>query len=437
MTTPIERFGKYRIIEPLSSGPLADVYRAIEEPTGREVAIKALRPMIAKGSPYAARLAREARILGRLHHQGLPLLYEAKETETSLFLALEYVDGFSLEHVLAKASRLSPTAALAIGIELAQALSHAHQRGIVHRRLIPANVLVSRRGEIKLIDFGTALEEGTPTARGVEVEASFGDASSMAPEQILGEPVDARADVFALGALLYQLLVGARPFDGPDARTTAHRVRHEPVPPLRAKLPEISRAAERVVLRCLEKNPDDRFASAAEVSAALETALRHAVTTPRHQLILAELGRIRLLGDIELSNASLTKTAIVREITPKGSLFTSALVHFALLALLLGGGAFIQLRAKKTSETHLVGGHGPLELSPKSAGSLRVVATPWAHVVINGQQLETTPFARPIPLPPGTHYVTLRHPNAQDERRVIRISPGESVLLEVRMGVEP
>lgn len=438
MTISSERFGDYRVKEPLSSGPLADVFRAIEEPSGREVAIKTLRPMIAKGSPYATRLAREARILARLHHQGLPLLYAVHETETSFFLALEYIDGFSLEHVLSKASRLSQNAALAIGIELAQALSHAHQRGIVHQRLVPSNVLVSRRGEIKLIDFGSALDETAPAlSRGLEVEASFGDASSMAPEQILGEPVDARADVFALGALLYQLLVGHRPFEGPDARTTAHRVRHEPVPPLRAKLPEISRTAERIVLRCLEKNPDDRFASAAEVSAALETALRALVTTPRHQLILAELGRIRLLGDVELSNASLTKTAIVRELSPKGSLFISTIAHFVLLALLLGGGALIQLRAKKTNDTNQVGGHGPLELSPKSAGSLHIVATPWAHVVINGQEVETTPFARPIPLPPGTHYVTLRHPNAQDERRVIRITPGQSVKLEVRMGVTP
>lgn len=436
MTTPIERFGTCRVIEPLHTGPLADVHRAIDEATGRDVVVKALRPTIAPSSPYAAPLAREARILGRLHHQGIPLLYEVVKTESSMWLVLEHVDGFTLEQILAKAGRLSPHAALAIGIELAQALSHVHARGIVHRQLSPSNVLVSRRGEIKLIDFGAALDElAQASSKPFEPEGSFGTAAYMSPEQILGEPLDARADLFSFGILLYQLLAGARPFDGPDARTTAHRVRHEPAPPLRPSLPELSRAAERIVLRCLEKNPDERFASAAELSGALETALRAATAAPRSRLVTGELSRIRLLGDAELPPLPGAGTAMLREMRPRGSLFSTAIVHLALLALLLGGGAFIQHRAERASDATGARAHGPLELSPKAGGSLRVVAHPWAQVIVDGQHVETTPFARPIPLSPGIHYVTLKHPNAPDERRVVRIVPGETVLLDVRMGV--
>lgn len=351
-----------------------------------------------------------------------------------MWLVLEHIDGFTLEQILAKAGRLVPQAALAMAIELAEALSHVHGRGILHRRLSPSNVLVSRRGEVKLIDFGAALEEHAG-AKGFELEGTFDKTAYMAPEQILGEPLDARADVFSLGALLYQLLAGVRPFDGPDARTTAHRIRHEPAPSLKATLPELGRRVDRVVLQCLEKNPDERFASASELGAALETALRSLSTTPKSELIKGELARIRLIGDAALPRGPEAATTMLREVGPRGSLSTTALVHLALLALLLGGGAFIQLRAQKTDDAVAAFGHGPLELNPKSAGSLRVVANPWARVVINGQFVETTPFARPIPLPPGVHYVTLQHPQATDERRVIRIAPGEAVLLDVRMGV--
>lgn len=351
-----------------------------------------------------------------------------------MWLVLEHIDGFTLEQVLAKAGRLVPQAALSMGIELAETLSHLHGRGILHRRLSPANVLVSRRGEIKLIDFGGAMEEHA-ASKGLELESSFDSTAYMAPEQILGEPLDARADVFSLGALLYQLLAGVRPFDGPDARTTAHRIRHEPAPSLRSTLPELARRVDRIVLQCLEKSPDERFASASELGAALETALRSLSTTPKAELVKGELARIRLIGDAALPRAPEAATTMLREIGPKGTLSTTALVHLALLALLLGGGAFIQLRAQKAEDAVAAFGHGPLELNPKSAGSLRVVANPWAHVVINGQYVATTPFARPIPLPPGIHYVTLQHPQATDERRVIRLAPGEVVVLDVRMGV--
>jgi len=433
LTTPIERFGQRRVLEPLSTGPLADVYRAIDERTQREVVIKALRPTIPKSSPFAEKLTREAEILGRLHHQNVVRLLEVVTTDDSMWLVLEHIDGFTLEQVIAKAGKLALPAALALGVELAHALSHVHGRGIVHKRLLPSNVMVSRRGEVKLIDFGAALDD--KSARGFELEGSFESAAYMAPEQILGEPIDARADVFAVGVLLYQLLSGARPFDGPDARTTGHRIRHEPAPSLRSTLPDLPRSLDRLVLRCLEKNPDDRFPNAATLASALETALRALTPTPRSELLTYELVRIRLIGDAALPRPAAASPSLLREVGPKGSLRSTAIVHLVLLALLLGGGALIQHRAQATREG-VVATSGPLELRPQAAGSLRVVADPWAHVLVNGQHVETTPFARPIPLPAGIHYVTLQHPQAPDERRVVRLAPGETVLLDVKMQVE-
>ncbi len=432
LTSPIERFGRRRVLEPLSTGPLADVYRALDEATQREVVVKALRPTIPRSSPFAEKLAREAEILGRLHHQNIVRLLEVVTTEDSMWLVLEQIDGFTLEQVLEKAGRLALPAALALAIELSHALSHAHGRGIIHRRLLPSNVMVSRKGEVKLIGFGSALDE--KSARRLELEGSFESAAYMAPEQILGEPLDARADVFAVGVLLYQLLSGARPFDGPDARTTGHRIRHEPAPSLRATVPDLPRTLDRLVLRCLEKNPDDRFPSAAALASSLETALRALTATPRADLLTYELVRIRLIGDAALPRPAPASPSLMREVGPKGSLRSTAIVHFVLLVLLLGGGALIQHRAQTTREVTAT--TGPLELRPQAAGSLRVVADPWAHVVVNGHYVDTTPFARPIPLPAGIHYVTLQHPNAPDERRVVRLAPGETVLLDVKMQVE-
>lgn len=433
LTTPIERFGRRRVLEPISTGPLAEVYRALDETTQREVVVKALRPTIPKNSPFAEKLAREAEILGRLHHQNIVRLEDVVTTDESMWLVLEHIDGFTLEQILAKAGKITLPAALALGIELSHALSHAHGRGIVHKRLLPSNVMVSRKGEVKLIDFGGALDEKSP--RGADLEGSFTSAAYLAPEQILGEPIDARADIFAMGILLFQMLAGSRPFDGPDARTTGHRIRHEPAPSLRSMLPDLPRTVDRLVLRCLEKNPDDRFPSAAALAAALETALRALTPTPRSELLTYELVRIRLIGDAALPRPATASTSLLREVGPKGSLRSTVVVHFVLLALLLGGAAFIQHRAQATREA-VEATSGPLELRPQTAGSLRVVAEPWARVLVNGQYVDTTPFARPIPLPAGIHYVTLQHPNAPDERRVVRVAPGETVILDVKMQVE-
>ena len=144
-----------------------------------------------------------------------------------MWLVLEYVDGVSLAEVLAKSERLSLHGALAIGVEIAKALAHAHERGIIHRDIKPANVLVSRRGEIKLVDFGIAHDDRVPSSpEPLEGGSTFGTPAYMSPEQILGEPLDARTDIFSLGIVLYQLVAGVRPFDGPDTKTTAHRIRH-------------------------------------------------------------------------------------------------------------------------------------------------------------------------------------------------------------------
>jgi hypothetical protein len=430
-------FGACRVVAELGSGALSTVYKATQEPLGRTVAVKALKGTIATTSPFAAHLEREARLLGELSHPNVALLYEFVKSERQMYLVLEHVDGYSLAALLTKKPKLRPEAVAAIGAEIARGLEHAHDRGIIHRDVKPGNVLLSKRGDVKLVDFGIAQRDKMPSleeplARTGDAEA-FGTPAYMSPEQILGEFVDARSDLFSLGVVLYQMLSGTRPFDAEETverRGPGQRIRRDPPKPLRARAPEVPRTLEQIVTRCLEKLPADRYGSAATVADALSDFVRATVTGSRRAVI----GRA-------LREAGLSKVP-----TPPGSSAEAILeavrlplrpvvIGFGVLsALVVTGGAALQWSAQGEREASRAGGEA-LELVPKDVAALRVVATPWAEVWVDGQHVETTPFAHAIPLAAGTHYVALTHPDAQPEKRVVKLAPGETIVLDVTMDV--
>jgi serine/threonine-protein kinase len=430
----VEVFGNCRVVEQVASGPLTDVYHAVQEPLGRHVAIKALRSTIAPSSPFAAHLAREAELLAKLHHDNILELYDFVKTDSAMWLVLEYVDGVSLAEVLTKSERLTIHAALAVGIEIAKALTHAHDRGIIHRDIKPANVLVSKRGEIKLVDFGIAHDDRIPSSpEPLEAGSTFGTPAYMSPEQILGEPLDARTDVFSLGIVLYQLVAGVRPFDGPDTKTTAHRIRHSAPRSLASSAHAVPGAIERVIMRCIEKLPGDRFATAREVASSLQSILRAETTAPTEEIIAAELVRGKFVSELPAHRRGSQQSLVIDP--SRAPLWPVLRGFLGFLLVAIAGGFAIQMQAGR-AEADASGKKGPLELVPSRAGFLRVVARPWAEVVVDGQRIDVTPFARPIPLAGGTHYVTLKHPKANDERRVVKVTPGETVMLDVTMGLK-
>ena len=433
MATIVEAFGNCRVIEHVASGPLSDVFHAVQEPLGRHVAVKALRPTIAPSSPFALHLVREAELLSKLDHDNILEVYDFVRTDSAMWLVLEYVDGVSLAEVLTKAEHLTVAAALAVGVELAHALSHAHERGVIHRDIKPANVLLSKRGEVKLVDFGIAHDGSAASSPElIEAGSTFGTPAYMSPEQILGESLDARSDIFSLGVLLYQIIAGERPFEGSDTKSTAQRIRHSEARSLASRAPGLSRAIDRTVMRCVQKLPGDRFANSAELGASLEALLRAETASPTRDLVMNELVRAKIISQDPVPRRAPEVGPPVE--IPKSSLFPTVRGFFALLVLALVGGIIIQQRAKKT-EADNTGKQGPLQLMPAQAGYLRVVARPWAEVIVDGQRIDVTPFARPIPLAAGTHYVTLKHPAAGDERRVVKVVAGETIMLDVTMGV--
>jgi hypothetical protein len=425
----------FRIVEELGSGSLASIYKAVEEPLGRTVALKLLRAMIAPNSPFAAQLEREARILSALCHPHIGLLHGFAKTEARMYLVLEFVDGFSLSTLLKKKSIVRPDCVAAIGAAVARGLAHAHKRGIVHRDIRPANILVSRSGEVKIFDFGSAQRSSAaddpvgPLPLLLEDVAAFGSPSFMSPEQILGESVDGRSDVFSLGVVLYQLICGARPFergDETDRHPTAHRIRRDPPIPLHRRAPDVPAALERVVMRAIEKLPGDRYPSADAMADRLEelVAARSGLTGDR--LVVRALVDAGLAGEVDAESTAAPKRkerTSVRRACAGIAVFS---------AVAIAGGGTLQATTHREGEA---AGARPLELAPPSPGYLRVLATPWAEVWIDGQRVEVTPFARGIPLSPGTHYVTLMHPNAPPEKRTIVIVPGETRMVDVIMAL--
>jgi len=425
----------FRLLEELGSGALSSVYKAVEEPLGRTVALKLLKSTIAPGSPFAQQLEREARVLAELSHPNIGLLYAFVKTDARMYLVLEYVDGFSLAALLKKKPTLPPECIAAIGAEVARGLAHAHERGIIHRDIKPANVLVSRRGEVKIFDFGiaqraSAAEEPVGLApMRLEDIAAFGTPAYMSPEQILGEAVDARSDIFSLGVVLYQLVCGSRPFergDEAERRPAAHRIRRDPPIPLHRRAPDVPLALERIIMRAIEKLPADRFQSAEDLAEQLDELAEARSGMHGDALVVRALEHAGLVAPVE-GAASATpresKRASVRR----------AIAGLAVIgALAVGGGIVIQGTAQRQGRA---AGAQPLELVPASPGFLRVLATPWAEVWVDGQRIDVTPFARGIPLPPGTHYVTLVHPGAAVEKRTVAIASGETRTIDVVMAV--
>jgi serine/threonine-protein kinase len=424
-----------RVLEELGSGSLSSVYKAVEEPLGRTVALKVLKSTIAPSSPFASQLEREAKVLAELCHPNIGLLHAFVRTDTRMYLVLEYVDGFSLATLLKKVPAVPPDSVAAIGAMVARGLAHAHERAVVHRDIKPANILVSRRGEVKIFDFGIAQRRaaddepvGLAPMR-LEDIAAFGTPAYMSPEQILGESVDARSDIFSLGVVLYQLVCGARPFergDETDRRPAAHRIRRDPAIPLHRRAPDVPPALERIVMRAIEKLPADRFQTAEALAEQLEELFEARTDLRGDRLVVRALVHAGLVAAPDLASAAApgpSKRASVRR----------AVAGLAVLGgLTVAGGISLQATAPREGRT---AGTHPLELVPAAPGYLRVLATPWAEVWVDGQRIDVTPFARGIPLIPGTHYVTLVHPNAPVEKRTVDIATGETRTIDVVMAV--
>jgi serine/threonine protein kinase/tetratricopeptide (TPR) repeat protein len=269
------RLGAYEIVASLGAGGMGEVYRAKDMRLGREVALKVLPEAFARDADRLARFEREARTVAGLNHPNIVVLHSVEEEAGVRFLTMELVEGQSLDRYVTPGG-LPISRVLELGIALSDALVAAHERGVVHRDLKPANVIVTREGRVKVLDFGLAKLEssasGLDATQATTMAAPLstpgqvvGTVPYMAPEQIRGEAVDARTDLFALGILLYEIAAGRRPFTGATSADVSSSILRDTPKPLASVRAELPADLERIVGRCLEKEPRARFQTALDV----------------------------------------------------------------------------------------------------------------------------------------------------------------------------
>jgi beta-lactam-binding protein with PASTA domain/tRNA A-37 threonylcarbamoyl transferase component Bud32 len=264
--------GRYRMESLLGQGGMAQVYKGTDTVLGRPVAIKILAPQYAKDQSFVDRFRREAQSAARLNHPNVVGVYDTGSDDGTHYIVMEFVEGRTLADFLSSGGSLLPERAVELASSVCVALSEAHKAGIVHRDIKPGNIMVTRNGEVKVMDFGIAR---AATAETVTATATvLGTASYLSPEQAQGKPVDARSDIYSLGIVLYEMLVGRVPFGGDSAVAVAYKhVQEPPEPPSRIN-PDISPSLEAVVMRALAKNPDNRYQTAEEFCADLDRVRR-------------------------------------------------------------------------------------------------------------------------------------------------------------------
>jgi serine/threonine protein kinase len=266
----MEKIGKYEVIELLGKGAMGIVYKALDPDIDREVAIKTIRfDLISdddEKNELMLRFIREARAAGKLVHPNIITIHDVGKEKDMTYIVMQYIEGPSLQNWIASKKKLSASDIVNLMLQLCDALNFAHQSGIVHRDIKPANILLDNSGKPHICDFGVAhVEMSTITQTG----ATIGTPSYMSPEQVMGKKIDKRSDIFSLGAILYELLTGKRPFEGESITTVIYKIVNEEAVPLTQVRKELPPEFEEIINKALAKDPDSRYGSCAEFADAL------------------------------------------------------------------------------------------------------------------------------------------------------------------------
>ncbi len=376
--------GRYRIIDRLGQGGMGIVYRALDERLEREVAIKVLRPEVLGAAAARQRFRQEARALSRLNHPGIATLFDFDAQDGIDFLVLEFVPGETLGSLI-EHGPLPEARARVIGLGVAEALEAAHELDVVHRDLKPGNVMITPRGRVKVLDFGLArVSQGEAGASWTQSASGtlVGTLPYMAPEQVADGPIDARTDLYALGAVLYEMIAGAPAVSADSPAGLVYRIAHESPRPLAELKPGVSPEMSQLVTRCLDKDPEHRFASATALARALiEIGQDWARRTKPGDVagpvagVPAGPGAIRSLAVLPLEN---------RSGDPAQEYFVDGMTD-ALIADLAKIGALRVI--SRTSAMHFKGTRKPL---PEIARELKVDAIVEGSALRDGDRVRIT-----------------------------------------------
>ena len=325
---------RYQIEARIGAGGMAEVYRGFDQVLNRTVAIKVLLPQMARDTSFVERFRREAQAAARLNQPNIVGVYDTGADDGTQYIVMEFIEGRTLAEFMATGRRPTPTQAAEIAQKIAAAIAAAHAQGVIHRDIKPGNVMITRDGVIKVMDFGIARVLGPETAP--QTSAVLGTASYLSPEQAQGGPVDARTDIYSLGAVLYELLTARPPFTGDSPVAVAYKQVNEAPAVPSSMNPDVPARLDAVVMKALSKNPSNRYQTAEEFSADLARVIagQEVEATP---LMPAAIG-----DATQVISRPAAHTAVLPPVEePKGSgrkVWLGVLIGLLLFALLAGAG---------------------------------------------------------------------------------------------------
>jgi serine/threonine-protein kinase len=432
------RVGDYLLREPVAAGGSTMTYRAERLAEGsdaaprsgknaglRRVLVETIKPGLRPSPNLVAALRREAELLDRLAHPLFPIVIDAQLAGDEPRLVLSDLGGPRLDAVLERAGRLELAPALGIAVELARALARMHRLGLVHGRLRAEQVELGPSGAVCLCSLGMA--RASDTADPTERDELSLLPEDMAPEQIAGEPEDARTDEYLLGLLLYRMLTGRKAFERNVEVDGGPRAHGHDVPKLPRYAPEAPAPLARLLERCLARRPRDRHGDLSSVASHLLRVLRALTSVPSEHLVCRALARAELGEEIPLP-------------VEGGAGLGMALLRPTVTKLLVGLGlglvavAVVVLALRITRSPAPDAASGVRGVEQRQA-ELRVLAQPWAEIYVDGELVDVTPMGRPIRISPGRHEVRFKHPNAADQVRSVDVIAGQSLWLDVTMPV--
>jgi serine/threonine-protein kinase len=263
------KYGRYEIQDEIGKGSMGVVYRAHDPHIDRIIALKVLRQDRIVSEEFVQRFLKEAKAIGRLSHPSIVTVYDVGQDQDSLYIAMEFLEGISLDKIIEE-KRLNIEEIIELGVQVAEALDYAHQQGVIHRDIKPANIVLTPDSQIKITDFGIARIEDPEGTRQTQAGDILGTPSYMSPEQVQGRVVDGRSDLYSLGVILYELLTGKRPFAGNTMTATFLAITRD-IPAVPSKLdPVIPRPLSDFLMKCLRKQPGERFQTGSEMIESLK-----------------------------------------------------------------------------------------------------------------------------------------------------------------------
>lgn len=418
---------------------MAVVYRAVQEPLGRTVAIKALKSSVAMEENITTRFEREAKSLATLQHENIINVYDYHQDRGGYFIVMEFVQGIDLYDLLDRCGRLPYDVAAVIAVQVGRALDYVHYRGVVHRDIKPANIMISKAGGVKLMDFGIARDQSFTDL--TEAGTGIGTPAYMSPEQVLGDKLDARSDIFSLGVVLYQMLTGRKPFVEDEQRSAMHKIRLEKHVRVRKLNPDIPRELERIIDHCLEKRPIDRWRSAQHMVMALERFLAKHVEINHHARLVLFLRGQGVISELEADehlNPSLGPGAMAQpNMQARHAMRRGWIAHaitVGMLALMLGLIHLAPLGATPRTPVALINGQ---TVVAEQHGFIRLNAAPWAEISVDGNPIGSTPIAKPLELTTGVHVVRFVHAWYEPIEQTVTVPlGGESKAIRVTVDFE-